>query len=953
MTVYFRHTPLGALAILAATLVLWSGCDNEVIRYVPVYLDAETGGGSTGPARDIGAHDAVDDEDSAAPDALGSDSSADVDDATDAGPDVIDTAPDVAPDAEPDVADDVTDVAPDVTPDVSPDAAPDVSPDAAPDVSPDAAPDVSPDAAPDVPDDAPTDISDDVVVPPRCGDGIVQSGEECDDGNAVDDDACSNACVAARCGDGVINAMPGEEVFESPIVENPSGVSGYVCDDGGACPSSSCDVSEMPTAAEHGICQSLGYDRAISVTWGGGLGESTSPMPHAFNWTCFDYVCRASEHDNTADDCSEWEMLASIGCLGIVGEECDDGEDNADEPDACREDCTLPFCGDGIVDSTEECDDANDVDEDGCSNVCLLPQCGDGIPQGEEECDDGNDIDDDGCSNACIAAVCGDGIVQSASSECEVLILADSGTATTALSALLDANDVPHEVRDNGSGTHTSNLELLEDWPFVIFYNHNRAISSAEQTALDAYVTSGGRLLVTGYDSLGSPTDPTLASVLRVTTTGDGPFVTSCTVTDGDHPVTDGPFGEYAAGTGFTVGGSDHDNVRVTGTTRQIAAVGDAAKITHAADIGPGRGVVMYWNGNSGFGDWTTAGTPQNLFLNLMAGVCGGRAEDCDEGEENSEAPGAVCRTNCTFAGCGDGVLDPGEGCDDGNTIDGDGCSSTCELPFCGDGIVEVGEECDDGVDNSDTEPDACRTDCIAAGCGDGVHDTDEGCDDGDLIDDDECTNACTIPVCGDGVLHAGEECDDGNTDERDECRNDCTFSGCPDGVVHRIFGEECDDGNFVDGDECTNACLRGPLWTGPEPVEYFEEFVSGATPTAQCVAWDEFRALLVDEYSLVSLTGSLEPLGLSCSDPEAATAIALALRTSTDVDVMCDGHRWTNCGARYLGELWIDPPSLCASSNCPSPGYIVRPCISNSNWGGVNTATCSPPSQTMTLRFE
>ena len=264
-----------------------------------------------------------------------------------------------------------------------------------------------------------------------------------------------------------------------------------------------------------------------------------------------------------------------------------------------------------------------------------------------------------------------------------------------------------------------------------------------------------------------------------------------------------------------------------------------------------------------------------------------------------------------------------------------------------------MGEECDDGVDNSDTEPDACRTDCIAAGCGDGVHDTDEGCDDGDLIDDDECTNACTIPVCGDGVLHAGEECDDGNTDERDECRNDCTFSGCPDGVVHRIFGEECDDGNFVDGDECTNACLRGPLWTGPEPVEYFEEFVSGATPTAQCVAWDEFRALLVDEYSLVSLTGSLEPLGLSCSDPEAATAIALALRTSTDVDVMCDGHRWTNCGARYLGELWIDPPSLCASSNCPSPGYIVRPCISNSNWGGVNTATCSPPSQTMTLRFE
>jgi len=29
---------------------------------------------------------------------------------------------------------------------------------------------------------------------------------------------------------------------------------------------------------------------------------------------------------------------------------------------------------------------------------------------------------------------------------------------------------------------------------------------------------------------------------------------------------------------------------------------------------------------------------------------------------------------------CGNGTLDAGEQCDDGNTADGDGCSATCQL---------------------------------------------------------------------------------------------------------------------------------------------------------------------------------------------------------------------------------------------------------------------------------
>ncbi|MCB9681540.1 MAG: choice-of-anchor A family protein [Alphaproteobacteria bacterium] len=50
--------------------------------------------------------------------------------------------------------------------------------------------------------------------------------------------------------------------------------------------------------------------------------------------------------------------------------------------------------------------------------------------------------------------------------------------------------------------------------------------------------------------------------------------------------------------------------------------------------------------------------------------------------------------TGDTDAGrCGDGVLDPGEGCDDGNTLSGDGCSATCDVEgVCHDDLGVAGD---------------------------------------------------------------------------------------------------------------------------------------------------------------------------------------------------------------------------------------------------------------------
>jgi len=95
---------------------------------------------------------------------------------------------------------------------------------------------------------------------------------------------------------------------------------------------------------------------------------------------------------------------------------------------------------------------------------------------------------------------------------------------------------------------------------------------------------------------------------------------------------------------------------------------------------------------------------------------------------------------------CGDGILDPGEECDDNNNVDGDGCSAICEIePFCGDGILDPGEECDD---NNNVDGDGCSAICeIEPFCGDGNLDPGEQCDDGNNVNGDGCSSVCTSEV--------------------------------------------------------------------------------------------------------------------------------------------------------------------------------------------------------------
>jgi cysteine-rich repeat protein len=73
---------------------------------------------------------------------------------------------------------------------------------------------------------------------------------------------------------------------------------------------------------------------------------------------------------------------------------------------------------------------------------------------------------------------------------------------------------------------------------------------------------------------------------------------------------------------------------------------------------------------------------------------CGWLAASCADPGAGTFGPDGAVRS---APDCGNGVVEDGEECDDGNRIDTDGCRNSCAWATCGDGVVRSGvEECDD-----------------------------------------------------------------------------------------------------------------------------------------------------------------------------------------------------------------------------------------------------------------
>lgn len=584
------------------------------------------------------------------------------------------------------------------------------------------------------------------------------------------------------------------------------------------------------------------------------------------------------------------------------GEECDDG--NSVQTDGCLDDCTLARCGDGFVRSgVEECDDGNSVQTDACLNNCKVAVCGDGVERtGVEECDDGNKNETDACRSNCKDAVCGDGIT---------CIAASCKSGPGGSSEDCDDGNVV-----NGDGcSGICEIEFCGDG--VI----NNKTEECDDGAGNGNAPNKCRL-----------------GTCKLPACGDGiiddaePFGESCDPPDGS--ACSAECRALLCGNGELDPGEECDDGAANSNTAPDACR-TSCKFARCGDKVVDTGEQCD-DGNQVDADACTASCKNNV---CGDGVPFPGVEDCDDGAANSNTVPNACRTNCDLPGCGDNVIDAGEQCDDGNVVATDTCTDQCLENVCGDGIQLIGlEECDNGPANSNTAPNACRTNCTLAGCGDGVIDSGEQCDGTNAsacTGGQLCGSSCQCGAASNECPGLGELTLFAGTGPLCSTNADCIVGTCDPGLGRCLTATELDTGwtgIAHDSDVNDHQVLLGNLNCASSTVPCGVCEIAGINPgNGMCRCINDNRSVCDQPFQndANDCGGQLctcylgPPLPLSAGNTPACVVNRFASNVSGSANVD-EGSGNVNVNLRsivFLGQSLIEPCPYCEGDDVVADG--------------------------------
>ncbi|MCC6622323.1 MAG: DUF4215 domain-containing protein [Deltaproteobacteria bacterium] len=648
-----------------------------------------------------------------------------------------------------------------------------------------------------------------------CGNGVTDTGEQCDDGNLENHDTCNWDCKLPRCGDRLVNTY---EVDGTSFTET--------CDDG---------VNEDTGETRSGdgcnaTCTSI-------EVCGDGIKNDYLHLARDESGNLTSVTVPAEECDELGVDTTACNKDCTIARCGdgkinpVRNEECDPNTgtsqtDNAiavNHSQECNIDCTVASCGDGQTNPVRleqcdlgsfcangaECETAADCpaglpdnlciprDVECCTAGCQDARCGDRVTQDQACGDLPAEVCDDGkyCDNGARCLVDGD-CPGAGANRCRTRDNAACSFDCKSVGACGDGyiNDYPpfNELCDDGKHCADLTTVCTSDAACASQAGEDKTCRKRNTAACDQNCKSTGVCgdgIVNDYAPYNEICD-------------DGRRCSDGTACSDDNPCANGAcikregFGCNIECTSLEVCGdkivNDYDHPMISlGRWRGRVAIVESLKTT-VYDIEPNTAVVD--------------------------------SEACDDGKHCSDGTECLEDLDCAEIVGGDGLCKP---------RNGDGCSQDClSVERCGDGylsdydgvdaneVPRVAELCDDGGNEND---DGCNASCSSSGvCGNSILDPGEECDYGlsfngigappppesafclpGAVGGQQacrfpCSAQCGLNQCGNGRKDAGEDCDDGSqcVGTNNPCEED---SDCPGTAVGR-----CKQDNE---DNCTNTC--------------------------------------------------------------------------------------------------------------------------------------------------